>query len=401
VEKMSRNWLNRNVLSLGFARLFSDLSHESVTAVLPAFLSAELGVAAFILGLIEGISDISSSFIKMFSGWYSDKTGKRKPLVLLGYILTGIFVPAIGFASHWIHVLIARTFGWIGRGVRRAPQDALLSDSVNKKYRSMAFGFDRMMDTTGAILGPAITFIFLPLLGFRNLFLLSFIPGILAVLAAFLVKEKFRKPNHKIRFVKTVRKMPNNFKKFLVAVAIFGIANFANTFLILRVSEALRPAMGAIAAGSIATGLYVLLNLGGAIFSYVSGILGNRFNKRYLLALGYFIFALYCIGFIVLEPTITNFALLFILAGIEMGLIDVMEGAYTADILKSSIRGTGYGILHTINGIGDFLSSTIAGLLWTLFSFNFAFAYGATLSTVAAIILVVMGDKESKIKKVI
>jgi MFS family permease len=399
VEKMSRNWLNRNVLSLGFARLFSDLSHESVTAVLPAFLSAELGVAAFILGLIEGISDISSSFIKMFSGWYSDKTGKRKPLVLLGYILTGIFVPAIGFASHWIHVLIARTFGWIGRGVRRAPQDALLSDSVNKKYRSLAFGFDRMMDTTGAILGPAITFIFLPLLGFRNLFLLSFIPGILAVLAAFLVKEKFRKPNHKIRFVKTVRKMPNNFKKFLVAVAIFGIANFANTFLILRVSEALRPAMGTIAAGSIATGLYVLLNLGGAIFSYVSGILGSRFNKRYLLALGYFIFALYCIGFIFLEPTITNFALLFILAGIEMGLIDVMEGAYTADILKSSIRGTGYGILHTINGIGDFLSSTIAGLLWTLFSFNFAFAYGAILSTVAAIILVVMGDKESKIKK--
>lgn len=385
---MSRKWLNRNVLSLGLARLFSDLSHESVTAVLPAFLSAELGVAAFILGLIEGISDISSSFIKMFSGWYSDKTGKRKPLVLLGYILTGIFVPAIGFASHWIHVLIARTFGWIGRGVRRAPQDALLSDSVNKRYISMAFGFDRMMDTTGAILGPAIAFIFLPLLGFRNLFLLSFIPGILAILSAFAVKEKFRKPNHKIRFVKTVRKMPNNFKKFLVAVAIFGIANFANTFLILRVSEALRPAMGAIAAGSIATGLYVLLNLGGAIFSYVSGILGSKFNKRYLLALGYFIFALYCIGFIVLEPTITNFALLFILAGIEMGLIDVMEGAYTADILKSSIRGTGYGILHTINGIGDFLSSTIAGLLWTLFSFNFAFAYGATLSTVAAIILV-------------
>jgi MFS family permease len=393
VEKMSRKWLNRNVLSLGLARLFSDLSHESVTAVLPAFLSAELGAAAFILGLIEGISDISSSFIKMFSGWYSDKTGKRKPLVLLGYTLTGIFVPAIGFARHWIHVLIARTLGWIGRGVRRAPQDALLSDSVNKRYGSMAFGFDRMMDTTGAILGPAIAFIFLPFLGFRNLFLLSFIPGILAILAASLVKEKFRKPNHKIRFVKTVRKMPNNFKKFLVAVAIFGIANFANTFLILRVSEALRPAIGTIAAGSIATGLYVLLNLGGAIFSYVSGILGSRFNKRYLLALGYFIFALYCIGFIVLEPTITNFALLFILAGIEMGLIDVMEGAYTADILKSSIRGTGYGILHTINGIGDFLSSTIAGLLWTLFSFNFAFAYGAILSTVAAIILVTVGVK--------
>lgn len=391
---MSRKWLNRNVLSLGLARLFSDLSHESVTAVLPAFLSAELGAAAFILGLIEGISDISSSFIKMFCGWYSDKTGKRKPLVLLGYILTGIFVPAIGFASHWTHVLIARTFGWIGRGVRRAPQDALLSDSVNKKYRSMAFGFDRMADTTGAILGPVIAFIFLPLLGFRNLFFLSFIPGILAILSASVVKEKFRKPNHKIRFVKTVRKMPNNFKKFLVAAAIFGIANFANTFLILRVSEALKPAMGTIVASSIATGLYVLLNLGGAIFSYVSGILGSKFNKRYLLALGYFIFALYCIGFIFLDPTITNFALLFILAGIEMGLIDVMEGAYTADILKSSIRGTGYGILHTINGIGDFLSSTIAGLLWTLFSFNFAFAYGAILSTVAAIILVVMGDKE-------
>jgi len=388
-----RKWLNRNVFSMGLASLFSDMSHEMATAILPLFLSVELGSAAFLLGIIEGVSDLSSSFVKTWSGWYSDKLGTRKPFIVLGYLMTGIFIPAIGFAWHWLEVLLLRTFGWIGRGVRGPPRDALLSDSVDRKHRSHAFGFERMMDTIGAILGPAIAFIMLPLLGIRNIFFLSLIPGIIAVIWILFVREKHRKPQRKMKLTKTMRSMPHNFRMFLIAAAIFGIANFANTFLVLRVMEALRPGMGTLAAGSIAAGLYVLLNFGAAIFAYIFGALGDKKSKKHMLALGYVIFAAYCIGFIVLAPTIINFALLFILAGVETGLIDVMERAYMADLVKSGIRGTAYGILNTVNGAGDFVSSITAGILWTAFGFSIAFGYGAVLAFAAVIMLFMIRNR--------
>jgi len=384
-----KGWLNRNVLSFGLASLFSDMGHEMATAILPIFLSMELHNAAAILGIIEGISDFSSSFIKTFAGWYSDKVGKRKPFIILGYVMTGFFIPIIGFATHWSHVLIARTLGWLGRGIRSPARDALLSDSVDKKTRSRSFGFERMMDTLGAVIGPAFAFFMLPILGVRNIFFLALIPGILAVFAVLMVREKYKKKNNKMVFWNTLKNMPLNFKKFLLATAIFGIANFANTFLVLRVMEALKPSMGTLAAGSIATGLYVLLNVGAAIFAYVSGTLGDKMSKRFLVGLGYAIFAIYCIGFVILPPTIASFAVLFLLAGVETGLIDVMERAYAADILKKDIRGTGFGLLNTVDGVGDFISSVIAGALWTAFSYGWSFMYGAILAIIAIGILLI------------
>ena len=384
-----KGWLNRNVLSFGLASLFSDMGHEMATAILPIFLSMELHNAAAILGIIEGISDFSSSFIKTFAGWYSDKVGKRKPFIILGYVMTGFFIPIIGFATHWSHVLIARTLGWLGRGIRSPARDALLSDSVDKKTRSRSFGFERMMDTLGAIIGPAFAFFMLPILGVRNIFFLALIPGILAVFAVLMVREKYKKKNNKMVFWNTLKNMPQNFKRFLLAAAIFGIANFANTFLVLRVMEALKPSMGTLAAGSIATGLYVLLNVGAAIFAYVSGTLGDKMSKRFLVGLGYAIFAAYCIGFVILPPTIASFAVLFLLAGVETGLIDVMERAYAADLLKKDIRGTGFGLLNTVDGAGDFISSVIAGALWTAFSYGWSFMYGAILAIIAIGILLI------------
>jgi len=387
--KSKRKWLNRNVASFGLASLFSDTSHEMATAILPLFLSVELGTAALILGIIEGVSDITSSFTKTASGWYSDKLGKRKPFIALGYLLTGIFMPVIGAATNWIHVLLARTAGWMGRGIRGPPRDALLSESVDKRSRSHAFGFERSLDTVGAIIGPAIAFIALPALGFRNILLLSLLPGVMAFFMILFVRErKRRKPKRKLQFGKTVKDMPHSFKKFLLAAGIFGIANFANTFLVLRAMEALQPSMGTLAAGSIATGLYVGLNVGAAIFAYVFGAIGDRTNKKYLIALGYILFSAYCIGFILLQPTLLNLLLMFMLAGVETGLIDVMERAYTADLLKSDVRGTGYGLLNTVNGIGDFISSVSAGMLWTAFSFAFAFGFSAILGIAATLVLV-------------
>jgi MFS family permease len=390
-NKKGTKWLNRNVAAMGFTSLFSDASHEMATAILAQFLVIELHGSAEILGLIEGLADFSSSFVKTYSGWLSDKIGKRKSLGTLGYALTGVFISLFAFASNVLQVLFYRTVGWIGRGIRESPRDAMLAESVKPENYGHAFGFHRMMDTLGAIIGPSIAFILLPLIGFRNIFLLALVPGVLAVLVfAVFTREKVkpRKTGERRKFTTDIKQLPQRFRPFLLAVGIFGIGNFANTFLVLKASEALAPSLGVIVASSISALLYVLLNVGAAVFAYVFGALGDRFSKRNLLALGYLIFSAYCVGFVLLPPSVVNYAFLFMLAGVETGAIDAGERSYAADLLGENNRGTGFGVLSTVNGIGDFGSSVTAGILWTVISSNAAFAYGAALATVAAIMLV-------------
>ena len=385
-------WLNRNVAAMGFTSLFSDASHEMATAILAQFLIIELHGSAEILGLIEGLADFSSSFVKTYSGWLSDKIGRRKPLATLGYALTGTFISLFAFASSFFQVLFYRSAGWIGRGIRESPRDALLAESVESKSYGHAFGFHRMMDTIGAIIGPSIAFILLPLIGFRSVFLVALIPGILAVFVfAFFTKERasIRKADEKRILLGDIRRLPVSFKHFLLPVGIFGVGNFANTFLVLKSSEALAPTLGLIVASSISAFLYVLLNVGAAVFAYVFGALGDRFSKRGLLALGYIIFSAYCIGFILLQPSIWNYVFLFILAGVETGAIDTGERAYAAELLGENNRGTGFGVMSTVNGIGDFASSVTAGILWTTISPDISFAYGAILAFVATMVLIV------------
>ena len=391
--KENRKWLNRNVVAMGFTSLFSDASHEMATAILAQFLVIELHGSAEILGLIEGLADFSSSFVKTYSGWISDKIGKRKTLGTVGYALTGAFISLFAFASNVIQVLFYRTVGWIGRGIRESPRDAMLAESVKPENYGHAFGFHRMMDTLGAIIGPSLAFVLLPLIGFRNIFLLALVPGMLAVLTfAVFTREKAKpkKSSEKRRLTTDIKQLPQGFRPFLLAVGIFGIGNFANTFLVLKASEALTPSLGVIAASSVSALLYVLLNVGAAVFAYVFGALGDRFSKRNLLALGYLIFSVYCAGFILLPASIINFVFLFMLAGVETGAIDAGERSYAADLLGENNRGTGFGVLSTVNGIGDFVSSVTAGILWTMIFPNAAFAYGAILATVAAIALITM-----------
>lgn len=390
-NQRKRRWLNKNVAAMGFTSLFSDASHEMATAILAQFLVIELHGSAEILGVIEGLADFSSSFVKTYSGWLSDKIGRRKPLATVGYALTGTFISLFAFASNFLQVLFYRTIGWMGRGIREPPRDALLSESVEPKSYGHAFGFHRMMDTLGAIIGPSIAFVLLPIIGFRNIFLVALLPGVLAVFVfAFFTKEKTKKMtkvNGERRLLTDIKGLPVSFKRFLLAVGVFGIGNFANTFLVLRSTEALAPSLGLIAASGISALLYVLLNVGAAVFAYVFGALGDRFSKRSLLALGYLIFSAYCTGFVLLQPTVLSYAFLFVLAGVETGAIDAGERAYAAELLGENNRGTGFGALSTINGVGDFVSSVAAGILWTVISPEVSFAYGATLATVAAIIL--------------
>ena len=374
-------WLNRTVLGIGLASLFSDLSHEVASTLLPAFL-ATMGVAAAWLGIIEGVSDGLSSFAKMASGYYTDRLTRRKPIAVVGYIVTALGTASFALATSAWHVLFARSFAWLGRGLRTPIRKALLAGSVTKETYGRAFGFERMMDTLGAIVGPATAFLLLPLVHhhYPTLFALTLIPGLIATgLIVFVVKEKERKPVAHVSFGESLRALPPCFRKFLVAVGLFGAGDFAHTLLILLAVQKLTPTLGAAKAAGVATGLYVLHNILYATFSMVAGWLADRFNKGRLLAVGYFLAALMALAVMFLPMTVWTLAIIFIIGGIYVAMEETLEDSFCAELVGEEHYGMAFGTLATVNGIGDFASSVVVGLLWTAFGTQAAFAYSAAL----------------------
>lgn len=374
-------WLNRTVLGIGLASLFSDLSHEVASTLLPAFL-ATMGVAAAWLGIIEGVSDGLSSFAKMASGYYTDRLTRRKPIAVVGYIVTALGTASFALATSAWHVLFARSFAWLGRGLRTPIRKALLAGSVTKETYGRAFGFERMMDTLGAIVGPATAFLLLPVVHhhYPTLFALTLIPGLIATgLIVFVVKEKERKPVAHVSFGESLRALPPCFRKFLVAVGLFGAGDFAHTLLILLAVQKLTPTLGAAKAAGVATGLYVLHNILYATFSMVAGWLADRFNKGRLLAVGYFLAALMALAVMFLPMTVWTLAIIFIIGGIYVAMEETLEDSFCAELVGEEHHGMAFGTLATVNGIGDFASSVVVGLLWTAFGTQAAFAYSAAL----------------------
>jgi hypothetical protein len=318
---------------------------------------------------------------------------------VLGYALTGIFVGMIGFARNWSEVLVYRVLAWFGRGAREPPRDALLADSVDKIHYGHAFDFHRAMDTMGAIIGPLTAFFLIPVIPLTNVFFVSFIPGLLAVLIiAVGLKERTGKTQKSVKgLIGNIGSLPNNYRLFVFVMFIFGIGNFNRTLLLLRVQNALTPSTGIIVAGSLAVLLYTLRNISQALADYGVGALSDRISKKILLAmLGFFLFGLMCIRF-VYAIDISHFVLLFVLSGVSAATYTALERAYAADLLPPSVRGTGYGVLHTVDGIGDFVSSFIVGTLWTIVSSTTAFVYSATVSFLATILLLGLTKASSKL----
>jgi MFS family permease len=374
-------WLNRTVLGIGLASLFSDWSHEIATTVMPAFL-ASMGVAAAWLGIIEGVSDGLSSFAKMASGYYTDRLPKRKPIAVIGYVVTALGTASFAFATSAWHVLLARATAWLGRGVRTPVRKALLAAAVTKETYGRAFGFERMMDSIGAIVGPATAFFLLQAVNhhYPTLFALTLIPGLMAAaLIAFAVKEKERKPVPHVSFGESLRALPTRFRKFLIAVGLFGAGDFAHTMLILYAVQKLTPSIGAAKAASVATALYVLHNVLYATFSMVAGWLADRFNKGRLLAAGYFLAAVMAVSIIVLPVNVWTLAIIFVLGGIYVAMEETLEDSFCAELVSEEHHGMAFGTLATVNGIGDFASSIIVGVLWTTLGTQVAFAYSAVL----------------------
>jgi len=389
----SSRWLTRGVLGIGLASLFSDWGHEAATSILPAFL-ANLGAPAVALGIIEGVSDGLASFAKLGGGFIADHPEWRKPTGIVGYVATAVTTAGYAFAQSWPGVLALRALGWMGRGGRGPSRDALLADSVTSEQEGRAFGFERSMDTLGAVLGPLCATALLGFLGTRGVLCWTFVPGIVAVLSFAFLAPKPKGTEHALaaqdkpksigaRFAQ----MPASFWHFLGGVFAHGVGDFAPTLFILRASQMLSPRLGVGRAATVSVALYTFYNVVNAAASYPVGALGDRMGKRGLLALGYLINAIACAGFIFASPTIPVLAVLFGLAGVHGGIAQSLEKSAASGLLPRAIRGSGFGVLATANGIGDMVSSAAVGALWSFVSPAAGFIYAAVFAVIGSALI--------------
>jgi MFS family permease len=401
VTERPKPWLNRNVAGMGAASLLSDAGHESATAVLPGFL-ALLGLPPLALGVIEGVSDAISSFVKLGAGWFGDRTGKRWGPAVGGYVLTGVMPLFMAAASSWPLVLLGRAAGWLGRGIRGPLRDAMLAASVEPAARGRAFGFHRAADTMGAVLGPLVGALTLALAAaagaaaldtYRWVFLVAAVPGTAAaVVFALLVRDPARGPTARSGVRGAVRSASPAFRRFLAAVGLFGAGDFAPTLLILAATVLLTPSLGPVGAGSAAGACYLLRNAVYAGASFPIGALSDRLGRPLtMLAGGYLIGALVAVGtaaafaFGLGQPLL--FLALFAGSGLVMALQDTLEAVATAELAPPALRATSYGILGTVNGAGDLIASVGLGALWTWVSPAAGFLTAATVMGLGALLL--------------
>jgi MFS family permease len=393
-------WLNRNVVGMTATSFLSDLGHEMATSVLPSFL-AMLGAPPAALGAIEGIADATSSFVKLGTGWMSDRLGRRKPITVGGYALTGISQAIFAFAHGWGLVLVGRVVGWFGRGIKGPLRSAMMADSVPASVRGKAIGFHRAGDTLGAVIGPLLAVVLLPWLharfsseaarDLRMLFLLTAIPGLAAAAVfAIVVQEKRRAPNHTLRFWVALRSLPTRLRRALVGIGLFGSGDFSHTLMILAAIQLLTPALGTVKASEAAALLYVLHNCAYALSPFPVGALSDRMERRPLLSAGYLLGATVslALGAMLMRSSggWMALAVVFVLGGAMLGVRDTLEDAIVADFADAELRGTAYGVLGTVNGIGDLVSSVVVGALWTLHPL-WGFGYAAAMMALGAVMV--------------
>jgi MFS family permease len=385
---------------MGLTSFLSDAGHEMATAVLPAFLSA-IAAPTYVLGVIEGFADALSSFVKLGAGWWSDRLGHRKAIATTGYVLTGGGIGLFAFAIGWPLVLLGRLVAWFGRGIRGPLRDAMLAESVAAKDRGKAFGFHRAGDTLGAVVGPLVGAVLIHVLQgsvvgdatapFRTIFLLTLIPGLGAAVAFAALVRETRRPPQNVKLWASIQALPKDFRRYLIGVGVFGAGDFSHTLLILAATQLLTPEYGVIEAAQIGALLYALRNALYAAASYPVGALSDHWERRGLLILGYILGGLTMAGFAADfaagSSSVLLLGLLFSLSGVFIATQDALEGAMTADLVpEEAIRGTAYGMLGVVNGVGDFLSSALVGVLW-VFSPSIGFAYAAFMMLLGAILL--------------
>jgi MFS family permease len=386
--KASLRWFNSTVLGIGLASLFSDLSHEAVTSLIPTLL-ASLGAAAGALGTIEAVSDGFSSIAKLYGGWWTDRLHRRKPLCAAGYGAMAAATVVIASAARWPIILVGRSIAWFARGLRTPARKALLAEAVTPETYGRAFGFERTMDTLGAVIAP-VAVLGLLRIGFteRWILWLPVFPAFVAAAAIILLvrETKERAPTfHPL--IASLRGLPGTFSSFLRGVGIFGSGDFAHSLMILYATVALKPAHGASGAAAIAVGLYAVHNICYAGISYPAGVLADRVDKTILLSLGYGCGVATALLLALNLTTIPWLLLAFVLGGIYVGIEETLEDSLAAELLPVAQRGTGFGALATVNGIGDFISSLSVGWLWAAYGPRAGFGFAAGVMAIGTFLI--------------
>ncbi|SFM91827.1 MFS transporter, partial [Nitrosomonas communis] len=375
----------------GITSALGDFCYESTTVTLPGFL-AVLGIPAAALGLIEGIADAVASFTKMISGYIADKLGHRKLLVLVGYGLTPLGQILIALALGWPLILLGRMVSWFGKGLRGPLRDAIVIQAVSPETRGRAFGFHRAADTVGAVLGPLLGVALLGLAQgwhwsddagpFRFVLWLSLIPGLLAVVSFLtLVQDQQHSPNPALKFFGSLRGLSARFKRYLGAVALFGVGDFSHALLVLTATTLLTPLMGVVQSAQVAGLLYVWRNAVQVAVSWPVGWLADRVGHLPVLVAAYALGAATAVLVtLALWSGIESVALLagiFSIAGLYVAVQEALESTVTAEVVQPETMTMSIGALGTVNGTAKFLSSATVGVVWTVVSPEAAFALAA------------------------
>ncbi|MHB1654329.1 MAG: MFS transporter [Desulfitobacteriaceae bacterium] len=379
-----------NVIVLGIVSLLTDISSEMVYPLLPIFLTTTLGASPAIVGIIEGIAESLASLLKVFSGYWGDKTKKKKELAIIGY--GGSFFGKIILivAGSWGMVLFSRVIDRLGKGIRTAPRDALIADAAKAQARGHAFGLHRAMDTFGAVIGVTMAYFLLVnnSANFQRIFIFSMIPALLGVVALFFVRQPREIKASGKNFSFAWSQLDGKLKAFLVLAFVFTLGNSSNQFLLLRASK-----LGA--SAPLVVLFYLAYNLSYGILSYPAGRFSDRVGRKKVLVAGYFIYAL--VYFLFAQVTnLSSLWPLFAVYGIYIALTEGVEKALLADIAPSHLRGTVIGLHSALVGTALLPASLIAGLLWNWFGAQAPFYFGSFMGLLAALGLLFI-LKETKV----
>jgi MFS family permease len=384
---------NRGVVGIGLGSLLSDTGHEMATAALPGFLRS-IGAPAAALGVIEGVADSTLSASKVAGGVVADRPGvERKQVAAGGYALTALGHCAFALATGWPAVAVARAVSWMARGGKAPARDSLLSGSVPPDQLGRAFGVERAMDSLGAIVGPLLAAPLIVAIGYRWLFALSVIPGLLAALAVLALVREAPRVGHAFAVLaapmRTLVRTPGPFRRLLIGVGLYGLGNFSATLLILRATQLLHDhGRSNTAATAVAVLLYAAHNAANAAITYPAGAVADRLGRRPVLVAGVALFGVACAAFAFGSANVAVLGVLFVAVGASTGLVETAQGAHAAELLDPAIRGRGFGLLGLVDGVGDLVSSVVVGVLFTVTSPAWGFGYAVALAAAATVVLV-------------
>jgi MFS family permease len=372
----------RSVIALGWVSFLTDVSSDMIYPLLPAFLTKSLGAGPAAVGLIEGVAETTASLAKIGSGIWSDRLRRRKPIVVLGYVIAAVVRPLVAFARLWSQVLAIRFTDRVGKGIRTSPRDALLADIVPSDRRGRAFGLQRAMDNAGAVVGPLLAALLLKLalVDERGVFLLAAVPGFAAILVLLLaVPDTPRRAETVPAAPAPPGKLPAPFWRVVAIFALFTLANSTDAFLLLRAQD----------AGVALWQLPLLWSFFHAVKSVTGvpgGALADRVGRVPAIALGWLVYCASYAGFAFVSQPLAVWAL-FALYALFFGLTEGSERAFVADLVPEGLRGRAYGTFHAAIGLTALPASVIFGLLWKRFGARAAFLTGAAVALAAAVAL--------------